>query len=360
MDIRRFHQWRTRECSTDGVWVYEQCSPIIHYSGLLTHLLSSPINSYCNTRLLTSVVLYAFLIQAKRIRFFVVALLRQRFRSFRMLSIAICLNRTRICFIIIPPPSLYCQGLFIARTHFKGADLLAKVIPHVCAIHPTVRFIIGGEGPKRVDVEEMRERHGLQERVIMLGTLPHTQVRDVLVQGQIFLNTSLTEAFCMSIVEAASCGLHVVSTRVGGIPEVLPEEFIITTDPIPNRLVTALLKAIRMREHGELMAPEEKHRAVRHMYYWPDISTRTESVYAAAMNERPPSWCEGILRYYHNGLGFGILYIWVALINMIWLLILDYFDPSKDVEGCDDISKVKSSHKRNHVQGGCNFDPEEQ
>lgn len=51
-----------------------------------------------------------------------------------------------------------------------------------------------------------------------------------------------------------------------------------------------------MREHGELMAPEEKHRAVRHMYYWPDISTRTESVYAAAMNERPPSWCEGILR----------------------------------------------------------------
>uniref|UniRef100_A0A0M3IFA4 PIGA domain-containing protein n=1 Tax=Ascaris lumbricoides TaxID=6252 RepID=A0A0M3IFA4_ASCLU len=155
-------------------------------------------------------------------------------------------------------------------THFKGADLLAKVIPHVCAIHPTVRFIIGGEGPKRVDVEEMRERHGLQERVIMLGTLPHTQNE--------------------------KRGLHVVSTRVGGIPEVLPEEFIITTDPIPNRLVTALLKAIRMREHGELMAPEEKHRAVRHMYYWPDISTRTESVYAAAMNERPPSWCEGILR----------------------------------------------------------------
>uniref|UniRef100_A0A914ZUQ3 phosphatidylinositol N-acetylglucosaminyltransferase n=1 Tax=Parascaris univalens TaxID=6257 RepID=A0A914ZUQ3_PARUN len=242
----------------------------------------------------------------------------------------------------------------------KGADLLTKVIPHVCAAHPTVRFIIGGEGPKRVDVEEMRERHGLQERVIMLGTLPHTQVREVLVQGQIFLNTSLTEAFCMSIVEAASCGLHVVSTRVGGIPEVLPEEFIITSDPIPNKLVIALLKAIRMREHGELMAPDEKHRAVRQMYYWPDISTRTESVYVAAMNERPPSWCEGILRYYHNGLGFGILYIWVALINMIWLLILDYFDPRKDVEGCNDILKVKSSHKGNHVQRGCNFDHEEQ
>ena len=32
------------------------------------------------------------------------------------------------------------------------------------------------------------------------------QVRGVLVQGDIFLNTSLTEAFCIAIVEAASCG----------------------------------------------------------------------------------------------------------------------------------------------------------
>jgi phosphatidylinositol glycan class A protein len=42
----------------------------------------------------------------------------------------------------------------------------------------------------------------------------------VQLQGQIFVNASLTEAFCMAIVEAASAGLLVVSTRVGGVPEV--------------------------------------------------------------------------------------------------------------------------------------------
>jgi hypothetical protein len=36
----------------------------------------------------------------------------------------------------------------------------------------------------------------------------------------VFVNASLTEAFCMAIVEAASAGLLVVSTRVGGVPEV--------------------------------------------------------------------------------------------------------------------------------------------
>lgn len=42
--------------------------------------------------------------------------------------------------------------------------------------------------------------------------MEHQDVRDVLVQGHIFLNTSLTEAFCMAIVEAASCGLQVKQT----------------------------------------------------------------------------------------------------------------------------------------------------
>lgn len=46
------------------------------------------------------------------------------------------------------------------------------------------------------------------------GNVEQSKVRDVLVKGHVFLNTSLTEAFCMAIVEAVSCGLPVVSTAV--------------------------------------------------------------------------------------------------------------------------------------------------
>lgn len=51
-----------------------------------------------------------------------------------------------------------------------------------------VRFIVGGDGPKRVRLEEMREKHSLQDRVEMLGAVPHAQVRSVLISGHIFLN----------------------------------------------------------------------------------------------------------------------------------------------------------------------------
>lgn len=51
-----------------------------------------------------------------------------------------------------------------------------------------VRFVIGGDGPKRVRLEEMREKHSLQDRVEMLGAVPHARVQSVLIRGHVFLN----------------------------------------------------------------------------------------------------------------------------------------------------------------------------
>jgi hypothetical protein len=51
------------------------------------------------------------------------------------------------------------------------------------------------------------------------------------------LNTSLTEAFCIAIVEAASCGLLVVTTNVGGIPEVLPPDMVHFSPPHSDGMV---------------------------------------------------------------------------------------------------------------------------
>lgn len=88
----------------------------------------------------------------------------------------------------------------------KGMDLLVAIIPRICERFPTAQFLIAGEGPKRIDLEQMREKHNLQSRVLMMGPCRHSEIRSVLTRGQIFLNTSLTEAFCMAILEATCCG----------------------------------------------------------------------------------------------------------------------------------------------------------
>lgn len=70
--------------------------------------------------------------------------------------------------------------IFIQKFHVKLCPLIASFVK--------VRFIVGGDGPKRVRLEEMREKHSLQDRVEMLGVVPHARVRSVLISGHIFLN----------------------------------------------------------------------------------------------------------------------------------------------------------------------------
>lgn len=63
------------------------------------------------------------------------------------------------------------------------------------------------------------------------GTDNRARPSQILARAQIFLNPSLTEAFGIGILEAACAGLFVVSTRVGGVPEVLPPALVEFAEP---------------------------------------------------------------------------------------------------------------------------------
>ena len=55
--------------------------------------------------------------------------------------------------------------VYIGRLAYrKGADLICEIIPKICSKHSNVRFIIGGDGPKRVDIEEILDKHNLHDR----------------------------------------------------------------------------------------------------------------------------------------------------------------------------------------------------
>lgn len=119
----------------------------------------------------------------------------------------------------------------------------------------------------------------------------------VLTRGSIFLNTSLTESFGIAILEAACAGLYVVSTRVGGVPEILPEDmisfakteedgashvlsdftFLSTTTQLID-VVRALSEAISIVSAGN-HSPWRAHERVKDFYSWTMVAERTEKVY---------------------------------------------------------------------------------
>ncbi|KAJ8751541.1 hypothetical protein K2173_016776 [Erythroxylum novogranatense] len=224
----------------------------------------------------------------------------------------------------------------ISRLVFrKGADLLVEVIPEVCDLFPNVRFVIGGDGPKRVRLEEMREKHSLQDRVEMLGAVPHSHVRSVLISGHIFLNSSLTEAFCIAILEAASCGLLTVSTRVGGVPEVLPEDMAVLAKPDPGDMVQAIRKAISLLPKID---PQVMHERMRKLYDWRDVAKRTEIVYDRAMKCPNQSLLERLSRYLTCGAWAGKLFCLVMIIDYLFCCLLQLWQPAEDIDEVPDVA----------------------
>ncbi|KAH8552947.1 hypothetical protein BGW37DRAFT_487805 [Umbelopsis sp. PMI_123] len=236
----------------------------------------------------------------------------------------------------LPDPSAadpdYITIVVISRLVYrKGMDLLVAIIPRICAMHPKVKFIIGGDGPKRIDLEQMREKHLLHDRVELIGPVKHHNVRNVLIQGHIFLNTSLTEAFCIAIVEAACAGLLVVSTKVGGVPEVLPRHMINYAKPEEDDLVIAVSKAIHMIRY-EVVKPSSFNDELKDKYSWQNVAERTEKVYDLISMTQNSPLIERLRRYYGCGLYAGKIFCMVIALDYLFWVFLEILFPRDAIE----------------------------
>lgn len=210
--------------------------------------------------------------------------------------------------------------------HRKGIDLLISSAPQICALFPKVRFIVGGDGPKMVELEQMREKYELQGRVELLGRVNPGDVRDVLTKGQIYLSNSLTEAFGISIIEAASAGLFVVATKVGGVPEILPQDMIEFCRADEDDVIRALTHAIHTIQSSR-HSPWSAHIRVRDMYSWSHVSSRAEIVYLRAMSRPHREIGERMRRYLELGPVFGVVMCCILAVEHYFFWLLEWWNP---------------------------------
>lgn len=111
----------------------------------------------------------------------------------------------------------------------KNQALLLEVLERLRARIPDICLRLVGSGPLEGRLRQLAAQANLNHHIIWQEAVPHPAMPDQYRQAQLYLQTSRHESQGMAVLEAMACGLPVIGTPVGVLPEVAARPA--TTEP---------------------------------------------------------------------------------------------------------------------------------
>jgi glycosyltransferase involved in cell wall biosynthesis len=118
------------------------------------------------------------------------------------------------------------RPIFLSNRNFEkhyGVDRVLRAFALIQARIPEARLVVAGDGPERSALETLVRDLKLQHTEFT-GRVGHERVVELYEAADIFLNGSEIDNQPLSLLEAFACGLPVVTTDAGGIPDMVTTE----------------------------------------------------------------------------------------------------------------------------------------
>ena len=150
----------------------------------------------------------------------------------------------------------------------KALEVAIEAIARV----PGARLIVVGDGPDRDRLEAVARSSGAPERFDLRGSIPREEALGIVAGSEAALLTSAWENFPHSAVEALAVGVPVVSTAVGGVPEIVRSEVNGLLVPVGDVSGVAAALTRILNEEGlrarlaSACRPSVAHLSIEHVY----------------------------------------------------------------------------------------------
>lgn len=169
----------------------------------------------------------------------------------------------------------------IAELHErKGLKYLIEAIAELAREYPNIKLVIVGEGKERNNLEKLGDKLKLKANLAFLGR--QKNIPQLLSSSDIFvLPSAQREAFGFVNLEAMICGLPVVTTKVGGIPEIVKdgETGFLVEPQNANSLKENLKKLIENAKLRKSMGEKGRKRAMQN-FSAEKMAAQYENIYA--------------------------------------------------------------------------------
>ena len=165
-----------------------------------------------------------------------------------------------------------------ADVPLKGLDYLLKALPGLVKVYPDISLSVIGEQKTGGHTERLIKKLNLEKRVNFFSNLTQEELRITYCRAELAIIPSLYEGFGFAAIEAMACGVPLISTSGGALPEVVKDAGII----IPPKNVKEIYNSIDLLLSSPDKAKDFAEKALKRAnskFSWEAVAKKLEKVY---------------------------------------------------------------------------------
>lgn len=173
---------------------------------------------------------------------------------------------------------------------YKGQQYVIRAMARLKENGIKSVFYIVGAGDKTY-LERIAQKYGVDDQVVFTGVLPHENVLQLMETTDVYIQPSQTEALPRSVVEALSKGCCCIGSDIGGIKELIPNDYRVKPKDYKG-ITDKILKYINLSvsekeslcyyyiDHSKNYekTPLDKRRNDYYQYVYNDVTNNTEKL----------------------------------------------------------------------------------
>jgi glycosyltransferase involved in cell wall biosynthesis len=188
----------------------------------------------------------------------------------------------------VAPDAYPVVGILANLREMKGHRDVIEALPAILREWPQTVFIFAGRDDSGGAIGRLAEERGVARAIIMPGYVEDTP--SLLAALDIFMLPSHWEGLPAAIVEAMHAGLPIITTKVGGIPELVRDgqEALLIEPAAPGAIAEAVCRLARDRELAAHLGQAARRRA-ENEFSIEAMVRRTESIYEQLLAQKRPA-----------------------------------------------------------------------
>jgi glycosyltransferase involved in cell wall biosynthesis len=164
---------------------------------------------------------------------------------------------------------------------YKGPDVLVKAMSRVVKDVPDAELVFAGKGVMRDELEMSSKSLGVEKNVKFAGFVEDSLKPLYYKAADVFVLPSMmsTECYPLTILEAMACGVPIVASKIGGIPDAVKdgENGLLVQPRDSEALADAIIYLLETEDTREKLGKSGRKKVED--YSWNKIAEETEKIY---------------------------------------------------------------------------------